>query len=162
MCLQHIRLWFGSSGEAHVRRACVSSTYSVRDWHCMASGFAVGEGAASDPLCDASCVRSVKVTQSGVFYTFFAASLGLSTVLARSALDYPDRCLARSYTAYTDRCTRTEKAAPATGRPSHHVKPNKPGKRRASRMGKPMVKRSTSIRGETRRRRYRDDVRGSH
>ena len=98
MCLQHIRLWFWSSGEAHVRRACVSSTYSVRDWHCMASGFAVGEGAASDPWCDASCVRSVKVTQSGVFYTFFAASLGLSTVLARSALDYPDRCLARSYT----------------------------------------------------------------
>ena len=151
MCLQHIRLWFGSSGEAHVRRACVSSTYSVRDWHCMASGFAVGEGAASDPWCDASCVRSVKVTQSGVFYTFFAASLGLSTVLARSALDYPDRCLARSYTAYTDRCTRTEKAAERRrGRPSqrlirHHVKPNKPNKRRASRMGKPMVKRSTSI-----------------
>ena len=140
MCLQHIRVWFGSSGEAHVRRACVSSTYSVRDWHCMASGFALGEGAASDPWCDASCVRSVKVTQSGVFYTFFAASLGLSTVLARSALDYPDRCLARSYTAYTDRCTRTEKAAERRrGRPSqrlirHHVKPNKPNKRRASRM----------------------------
>ena len=153
MCLQHIRLWFGSSGEAHVRRACVSSTYSVRDWHCMASGFAVGEGAASDPWCDASCVRSVKVTQSGVFYTFFAASLGLSTVLARSALDYPDRCLARSYTAYTDRCTRTEKAAERRrGRPSLSVshqtsrqRPNKPNKRRASRMGKPMVKRSTSI-----------------
>ena len=77
---------------------------------------------------------------SGVFYTFFAASLGLSTVLARSALDYPDRCLARSYTAYTDRCTRTEKAAERRrGRPSqrlirHHVKRNKPNKRRASRM----------------------------
>ena len=116
MCLQHIRLWFGSSGEAHVchRR--------IRDWHCMASGFAVGEGAASDPWCDASCVRSVKVTQSGVFYTFFAASLGLSTVLARSALDYPDRCLARSYTAYTDRCTRTEKAAERRrGRPSQRL-----------------------------------------
>ena len=86
--------------------------------------------------------QSHSVRESGVVYTFFAASLGLSTVLARSALDYPDRCLARSYTAYTDRCTRTEKAAErrrgrrhrSASRIRHHVKPNKPNKRRASRM----------------------------
>ena len=150
MCLQHIRLWFGSSGEAHVRRACVSSTYSVRDWHCMASGFAVGRRRRERSMrrCGARRVlcSSVKVTPSPAVLTCYVHVLrgvppGLSTVLARSALDYPDRCLARSYTAYTDRCTRTEKAAerPARSPTSqrlirHHVKPNKPNKRRASRM----------------------------
>ena len=91
MCLQHIRLWFGSSGEAHVRRACVSSTYSVRDWHCMASGFAVGEGAASG-WCGRvlRLVLSVKVTQIGSLspecYTFFAASLHPRPFNSSSAL----------------------------------------------------------------------------
>ena len=74
MCLQHNRLWFGSSGEAHVRRACVSSTYSRLALHGI--GVCGGRRRRERMVRRVLCCQSKSLSPE--CYTFFAASLGLS------------------------------------------------------------------------------------